>query len=73
MEVPWRLNLLVSGCFVLLLSLNTKLQENFYEHLLQFIEMNVDFIPVHIAGIGGKMDRDPDGQTDSWQGPGSVT
>lgn len=41
--------------------------------LLQFIEMNVRPILVRTAGVGGKMDRTPAGQPDSWWEPGCVT
>lgn len=35
--------------------------------------MTVHSILVHNAGVGGKMNRVPAGQQDSWQDPGSVT
>ena len=41
--------------------------------LLQFIGMNVHSILVRTAGVGGKMDRTPAGQPDSWWEPGCVT
>lgn len=40
--------------------------------LLQFIEMNVNSIPIHPAGVGGKTSRDPTGQWHGWQNPGSI-